>query len=376
MHILITGGAGFIGSHLALALQKRGHSVCVVDNFSEQIHGKDRTQSFTYKQIKGSVDIIEGDVCDPAPWIDALRSADVVVHLAAETGTGQSMYCVGNYMNTNTLGTARLIDAISLHAPSVRKVILASSRAVYGEGKYDCRRCGVFYPESRKSSDLTAGKFDIFCPVCGSEAAPVPTDESSAIHPVSVYGLSKEFQERLLSTIGILPKVDKIILRFQNVYGPGQSLHNPYTGLFSVFSTRIRNGNDIDVFEDGNESRDFIYVDDTVMAIINSIETKTSPLSIYNVGNGTMTRVTDVANLLKSILESAVAINVSGHFRLVDIRHNFADISRAARDLNFTPEVDFKTGVTRYVQWVLQQEIHPDRSEAAIAELTQRGLYK
>ena len=261
--ILITGGAGFIGSNLALELNNRGYSVTVIDNLSEQVHKKGK-ESTLYLSIKGKVNFINGDVRKKGDWEKALRGQDIVVHLAAETGTGQSMYEISRYVEVNIQGTAHLLHFLSNNNHSIKKVIVASSRAVYGEGKYFCEEHFIVYPEIRKEVDLISGRFECTCPVCGREVKLQATDELSKLHPTSVYGITKHNQEQMVLTVCSALGIPAIAYRYQNVYGPGQSLCNPYTGILSIFSTQIKNNNQINIFEDGRESRDFVYIDDVV----------------------------------------------------------------------------------------------------------------
>jgi dTDP-L-rhamnose 4-epimerase len=370
--ILITGGAGFIGTHLALALKFQGRLVRVLDNFSSQIHGSNKEDSYLYQSIKNKVEVIEGDICDKKIWPNALDGVDVIIHLAAETGTAQSMYEIGRYVKTNVHGTAMMLDALAAFG-KVRKLIVASSRAVYGEGKYMCSSCGIVNPRSRDYNDLRNGLFEIKCPVCNRMAQSLATDEKAVLNPISIYGRSKKFQEELILANGILPKVNKIVLRLQNVFGPGQSLLNPYTGILSIFSNRIRNGQGISIFEDGKESRDFVFISDIVRAICLSIECDVRD-RIYNVGTGTPRSVLDIAQKLVKLLKSSVPVTVTGEFRVGDIRHNFADITAISKELAFIPETSLEEGLSLFAKWVEQEPIANDTLEKALQELRQKRL--
>lgn len=240
--VLITGGAGFIGSNLALKLINKGYEVIVLDSLSEQIHGKDANKSYTYNLIQDKVKFIKGNVKDRSAWDKALTNdIDLVVHLAAETGTGQSMYEIEKYVNTNITGTAILLDKIVNEKLNVKKVIVASSRAIYGEGKFRCKEHGIVYPESRQDEDMKNGDFNVKCPICRQNVTMELTDEESKSHPSSVYGYTKKAQEELSILVGKSINLPVVGFRFQNVYGPGQSLKNPYTGILSIFSTQIKN---------------------------------------------------------------------------------------------------------------------------------------
>ena len=292
-NILITGGAGFIGSNLALKLIEKGYKVTVLDNLSPQIH---TSNSPLYNSIKDKVRFIKGTVLSYDDWKNALEEIDVVVHLAAETGTGQSMYEIEKYTDVNIKGTSIFLDILANEKHSVKKMIVASSRAIYGEGKYECSSCGIVYPNERKDEDMSKGDFTVKCPICNANAKLLATDENSKIHPSSIYGITKQVQEQMFMVMGKTLNIPALAFRYQNVYGAGQSLSNPYTGILSIFSTRIKNGNDINIFEDGKESRDFVYIDDVVDATILGIEKDEANYEVFNVGLGLAIDVNKVAS--------------------------------------------------------------------------------
>lgn len=373
--VLITGGAGFIGSSLALKLLAQNHEVTVLDNLSPQIHGENSDASYTYALIKDKVNFIKGDVANPVDWDKALVGVDTVVHLAAETGTGQSMYQVEDYVNTNINGTAILLDKlVNDKNLNVKRLVMASSRAIYGEGKYECAEHGIVYPESRQEVYMAAGDFEVKCPVCDKTVKMLETDESSKSHPTSVYGYTKKAQEELSILVGESIGLPVIAFRFQNVYGPGQSLKNPYTGILSIFSTQIKNGNNINIFEDGKESRDFVYIDDVVDAVILGIESSAS--GVFNVGSGELTDVMTVAKTLAGKYKSTVDIQVSGNYRLGDIRSNIASLTNIRKQLAYEPKVNFVQGISQFVDWVESQEVEEDQYEKSINEMKEKGLYK
>ena len=374
-NILITGGAGFIGSNLTEKLVSKGYSITILDNLSKQIHGKDQ-KSELYNSIKEISTFILGDVCNEEDWKKALKGQDAVIHLAAETGTGQSMYEISRYNDVNILGTSHLLDFLANNKNSVKKLIIASSRSIYGEGKYKCENHGVVYPNERVVSNMMKGKFGLFCDVCGGELDLMPTDENSKIHPSSIYGITKQHQEQMILLMGKSLGIPAVALRYQNVYGPGQSLSNPYTGILSIFSTRMLNGNDIDIYEDGEESRDFVFIDDVVEATILALEKEEANHQIFNVGSGEATSVTQVANSLKKLYDSNVNISIGGSFRLGDIRHNYADLNKIKNLLGFTAKFDFQTGISRFVDWVKTQEVKEDKYEQSLNELKNKGLIK
>lgn len=372
-NILITGGAGFIGSNLALKLIEKGYSVTVLDNLSPQIHGE---YSPLYKSIKDKVNFIKGTVLSYGDWKKALEGVDIVVHLAAETGTGQSMYEIEKYTDVNIKGTSIFLDILANEKHSIKKMIIASSRSIYGEGKYKCKTHGIVYPSQRKDEDMQKGDFNVKCPTCNENAELLGTDEESKIHPSSIYGITKQVQEEMFMVVGKSLNIPAVAFRYQNVYGAGQSLSNPYTGILSIFSTRIKNGNDINIFEDGKESRDFVYVDDVVDATILGIERDEANYEVFNVGLGEPIDVMRVANTLVETYNSNSKITISGNYRLGDIRDNYADLTKIKSTLAFTPKIGFEDGIRRFTKWVEKQEIMEDKYNKSIEEMKEKGLYK
>lgn len=374
--VLITGGAGFIGSNLALKLLAKGYEVVVLDNLSVQIHGDDPCKSPLYISIKDKVHFIRGSVLSYDDWKQALNGVDVVVHLAAETGTGQSMYEIEKYTDVNIKGTSIFLDILANEAHGVKKMLVASSRSIYGEGKYRCHEHGIVYPTDRTDAAMAKADFECKCPICGSDVELLATDESSLIHPSSIYGITKQVQEQMFLVMGKSLGIPAVAFRYQNVYGAGQSLSNPYTGILSIFSTRIKNGNPINIFEDGLESRDFVYVDDVVDATILGIEKNEANHQVFNVGSGEAIDVLRVANTLKKAYQAEVPIQVSGNYRLGDIRHNYADLTRIHENLGFTSKVTFDEGISRFTAWVDEQEVQRDTYEKSVDEMKAKGLYK
>lgn len=375
--VLITGGAGFIGSNVALKLIAKGYEVTVLDSLSEQIHGVNPEEtSPLYRNVKDKVYFIKGDVNSREDWMKALEGVSYVIHLAAETGTGQSMYEIKKYVDTNIGGTALLLDILTNTKHSVKRVVVAESRAIYGEGKYRCLKCGDVYPLERKDEDMQKGDFECKCPKCGGPVELVATTEDSAIHPSSVYGIAKQVQGQLVHLVCKSIGVESVSFRYQNVYGPGQSLSNPYTGILSIFSTRIKNGNGLNIFEDGKETRDFVYIDDIVDATILGMEVPEANGHVFNIGTGVATDVLTVAQTLCEKYGIQVPIVVSGNYRLGDIRHNYADITLARNILGFEPKWDFSAGIGEFCKWVDGQAVQEDNYDASIAEMKSKGLYK
>ena len=372
-NVLISGGAGFIGSRLCEKLFEQGYLVTILDNLSTQIHGSD--ESSLLNKIKDKCIFIKGDVRSKEDWKKAINNQEIIIHLAAETGTGQSMYDIANYTEVNVMGTANMLEVLSDNKGKVEKIILASSRAVYGEGKYKCLKTGDFlFPSQRLEKNLLNSQFEIKNNTNLLQS--VATDESSHLNPLSIYAINKLQQEQMVLFMGKSLGIEVACLRYQNVYGPGQSLLNPYTGILSVFSTRILNNNDIDIYEDGMQSRDFVYIDDVVDGTALAIEKNTNGNEIINLGSGVSTTVKDVACILKQSYKSDIKISISGHYRLGDIRHNFADITRAKRILDFNPKFTFKEGVLHFTRWVKKQKIMQDNYDKSVDELKEKGLLK
>lgn len=371
--VLITGGAGFIGTHLAGMALAEGLRVRILDNLSIQIHG----EGATFAGPAG-IEFLQGDVTCRADLEAALADVDTVVHLAAETGTGQSMYEIERYYRTNVQGTALLFDILANQPHRVRNIVLASSRSVYGEGAYLCRSCDAggkrVYPLPRSPAQLAKHDWSPRCPTCGEPADLVPTCEDDRLCPASIYAATKLAQEDIVrigcTTLGIA----HAILRFQNVYGEGQSLTNPYTGILSIFSTRIRLGLSLPVFEDGAESRDFVHVEDVARALLACVAGCSDAGLTLNVGSGRATTILAMAELMAGLMNSAHPPHVTGAYRVGDIRHNFADITLFERTMGWAPAIDIAEGLRRFCDWVATQPIPQDLLDKANAELKGRNL--
>jgi dTDP-L-rhamnose 4-epimerase len=374
--VLITGGLGFIGLALARTLVRRGMTVQLLDNLSPQIHGAVPQPELGTLLANDRVEVMRGDVCNRRDWVRALRDVVSVVHLAAETGTGQSMYRIGDYTSTNVLGTALLLDVLANDTHKVTKLVLASTRAVYGEGAYQCARCGLVYPATRSPGRLQAGQWEPICPCCCGPIHAVPTPEIAKTSPASVYAATKLAQEDLVRIAAGALGIPFLIFRLQNVYGEGQSLNNPYTGILSIFSNRIRQRKPIALFEDGQESRDFVHVSDVAEVVALGLTGDGGDGRIMNVGSGVQVSVETIALSLKRQFADASAPVVSGQYRLGDIRHNYADISAIGQTLGFSPNVPLEEGVERFVRWVKTQPIAEGGLDRANRELIERGLMK
>jgi dTDP-L-rhamnose 4-epimerase len=378
--VLITGGLGFIGLELARKLIRRGMTVRLLDNLSPQIHGAVPQPDLGSLLDDGQLEVMRGDVCQRQQWVLALNDVTSVVHLAAETGTGQSMYRIADYTRTNVLGTALLLDVLANDRHDVTKLLLASSRSVYGEGAYRCAGCGLVYPPMRSLDSLQASQWDPLCPTCCGPIHPVATPEVARTSPASVYAATKLAQEDLVRIAANALGIPFLIFRLQNVYGEGQSLNNPYTGILSIFSNRIRQGKVIPLFEDGHESRDFVHVSDVSEAMALGLESDGGDGLTMNVGSGEQISVHAIARTLQRQFTETSTLVVSGQYRLGDIRHNFADIATLRRALGFSPKMSLEEGIARFVRWVKTQPIAEDGPEDGLdranRELIERGLMK
>ncbi|SEL00874.1 dTDP-L-rhamnose 4-epimerase [Chitinophaga rupis] len=372
--VLITGGAGFIGSNIAGKLVAQGYQVTILDNFNPQIHGGKKELP---AGLGDEVILIEGDVTDKALFYRALKDQEAVIHLAAETGTGQSMYNIAHYSEVNITATAFLCDYIINEPNQLKTVVVASSRSIYGEGKYLSPIHGVVYPEARTYNTVKQS-FEVACPVSGEHNLQVcATDETSKIHPSSYYGITKQVQEQMVIMAARLKGISGFALRYQNVYGPGQSLKNPYTGILSIFSRLALKDEKINIFEDGLESRDFVYIEDIVDATIACLNPAFSGQHILNVGSGVPVTVMEVAKEIVTYLKSNAEISVSGTFREGDIRHNFADLTLLESTIGFKPRWKFVDGLHRFLDWVLEQHDIPENTNdysRSLEELKKKGL--
>lgn len=371
-NILITGGAGFIGTNVARDLIGKGYNVTLLDNFLPQIHGG---KNILPGDLEGKVKLIVGDVTDEKIFYESLRGQNAIIHYAAETGTGQSMYDISRYALVNIQATATLCNYIINESHEIETVIVASSRSIYGEGKYHSALYGDVYPESRTFKSVK-DTFEVTCPVSGESNLVVKsTDENSKIHPSSFYGITKQVQEQMVIMAAGLKNINGFALRYQNVYGPGQSLKNPYTGILSIFTRLALQNEVINIFEDGLESRDFVYIEDVVRATVDCLNVKGQ--HILNVGSGIPTAVMEVAEEIVSYLNSKSKISISGAFREGDIRHNFADLTLIKNTIGFAPKWGFKEGLHRFIDWVLQQNDIPSNFndyKKSLEELKEKGL--
>jgi dTDP-L-rhamnose 4-epimerase len=366
----VTGGAGFIGSHLVDALIARGHQVRVLDNLSRQVHGR-QAQRPAY--LNAAAELVQGDVRRRAAVRAALRNVEVVFHEAAAVGVGQSMYEIRRYVDVNTLGGATLLDVLANEKHGVRKLIVASSMSIYGEGAYDCRACGRVHPSLRSEAQLQARQWEMLCPQCGVTVEARATDENKPLAPTSIYAVSKRDHEEMFLAVGRAYRLPTVALRYFNVYGPRQALSNPYTGVAAIFSSRLLNGRPPVIFEDGAQTRDFTHVRDIVQANLLAMESDAGDYDVFNVGTGVATSVRRVADLLAARLRRPCDPEIVHQFRAGDIRHCYADIGKIQRVLGYRVSVPFEEGVADLVEWARDQR-PDDGVERARRELAAKAL--
>lgn len=366
--VLVTGGAGFIGSHIVELLLKRGYPVRVFDKLVEQVH-----EGAGPRYVPQNAEFIRGDMRDAVALRAALQGVRLIIHDAAEVGVGQSMYEVVRYVDANTGGTAVLLELLANEKHSVEKIVVASSMSIYGEGAYRCAEHGDVYPRLRPASQLAERRWDLRCPRCQKAVTPIPTREDKPLFPTSIYAISKMDQELMCLTMGAAYGFAAVALRYFNTYGPRQALSNPYTGVAAIFSSRLLNRNRPLVFEDGSQSRDFIHVRDIARANILALESPQADGHAINVGTGRPTTVAKVAEVLAKQLRLDIEPEIVSQYRAGDIRHCYADISKARKLLGFEPQVAFEDGMSELVDWVGQQRAE-DRVDRAREELASRNL--
>ncbi|MFH1022489.1 MAG: NAD-dependent epimerase/dehydratase family protein [Planctomycetota bacterium] len=369
--ILITGGAGFIGSHTADRLLAEGHRVRILDCLDPQIHGG--TGEFP-AYLHPAVEKIRGDVRNPADLNIALDGVDAVYHFAALTGVGQSMYDMKSYVDVNGTGTATLIEAIIKRRQKLKRFVLASSRAVYGEGSGACPAHGLVHPAPRRRLDLEAGRFGALCPVCQAEVRSVPTPEDRPLSPISVYAWTKKQQEEYVRYAAETFGLPGTILRYFNVYGSRQSLKNPYTGVVSIFYSRMKAHQPIALYEEGLPGRDFVHVSDVARANALALSAEVPPGTILNIGSGIESTIQDVAEALAEAGNQKALLISTGEFRVGDIRSCHADISRARNLLEYEPKVSLKQGMAEFASWAGTEE-SVDLYQKTVDELDRHGLF-
>lgn len=369
--VLVTGGAGFIGSHLVEALVGQGHTVRVLDSLDPQVHGLGATR--LHGVIKDGVEFIAEDVRDRDALLRALGGIETVFHQAAAVGVGQSMYQVRHYSDVNVTGTATLLDILANERHRVEKLIVASSMSIYGEGRYWCPEHGQVKSGVRSNGQLEQRHWEMRCLECGRPAEPRPTDEAKPLKPASIYALTKRDQEEMCLCIGRAYHIPTVALRYFNVYGERQALSNPYTGVVAIFSARILNGTPPLIFEDGLQSRDFVHVTDVVRANLLAMENPAAAYEVFNVATGRPITIRKVADILSALLGFDQPPVITEKYRDGDIRHCYADISKIRSVLGFAPSVRFEDGIRDLVEWVREQSA-TDGTDSALRELERRGL--
>lgn len=366
--VLVTGGAGFVGSHLVDALLNAGHKVRVFDNLTPQVHANQIPE-----YLSSDAELVIGSLCDHAAVQGALDGIEVIFHLGAVVGVGQSMYEISRYVEVNTLGTAVLLQQILNRKNKIEKLVLASSMSIYGEGKYVCNSCGDVAPPLRSAEQLKTKQWEMLCPLCGAKLMPAATDESKPLQCSSIYALSKKDQEEMCLLYGRTYGLPVVALRYFNIYGIRQALSNPYTGVAAIFASRLLNQKPPLVFEDGKQMRDFVSVDDVVQANLLAMERSGADGMALNIGSGEPISIGDVALTLSAELGTPIPAQLTGRYRAGDIRHCFADISRAQGLLEYKPRFGFKEGVKDLVAWLRSQQ-PADYAAKATAELSYYGL--
>lgn len=346
--VLVTGGAGFIGSHLVDALIELGYGVRVFDNLEPQVHGLNLDKP---DYINPEAEFVKGDVRFINRLEKAMTDVDIIFHEASAVGSGQSFFKISKYVAVNSLGTANLLQILINKKIRIKKLIVASSMSIYGEGKYLCSRCGVVYPPLRSTHQMKLGLWEMKCPNCSANVVPLPIDEEKPLAPTTIYGITKRDQEDLTMTVARAFNIPAICLRYFTVYGPRQSLSNPYAGIFAIFVSRILDGESPPIFEDGLETRDFIHVKDVVKANILALESNINE-GIFNVGTGSPTSILSLANMLIRKMDSKVIPVLSGKFRPGEVRHGFADNSKIAKRLGFQPSVKIEDGISDQIHWL------------------------
>ena len=367
MRTLVTGGAGFIGTHLVRALVERGDDVVVLDSLEEQVHGG------AQPDLPAGVELIVGNVGHRELAMRALDGAERVVHLAAAVGVGQSMYEIARYTELNTMATARFLEYVVAQRPMPVRMVVASSMSIYGEGEYECEEHGRVAPGPRPEEQLLARQWEVPCPQCGEEVRPVGTGEAKPVIPTSIYAITKRDHEELCLVTGASYGIPTVALRFFNVYGPGQALSNPYTGVAAIFASRLLNGRPPVIFEDGEQSRDFTHVSDIVRAIMLALESEAAVGHAVNLGTGRPTTVRQVADVISAGMGLDIEPVLNQQYRAGDIRHCFADPARARELLGFEAKTSFEDGMAELVQWLQGQEAE-DKVDDATQELAARGL--
>jgi dTDP-L-rhamnose 4-epimerase len=365
--VLVTGGAGFIGSHLVDKLLEKGHTVRILDNLEPQVHVRPP------EYLNKDAEFIHGDLRSISDIKKALKNIEVVYHFAAMVGVGQSMYQIRRYTEVNSYGTAKLLETIISRHYNIRKIIVASSMSIYGEGAYSCQGCGMVYPKLRSEEQLKASRWEMECHDCADNVHPVATPENKPLYPTSIYAIGKRDQEEMFHAVGHSYNIPSVALRFFNTYGTRQSLSNPYTGVCAIFLSRIKNNQPPQVFEDGRQLRDFVSVHDVVQACLLSMDNKAADYQTFNVGTGKSISINDIAKLIIKLTGKKIEPVITGKFRAGDIRHCYANISSITDKLGYRPKIIMETGMKELLAWG-EKAYALDRFSIAENELQQKHL--
>jgi len=368
-NVLVTGGAGFIGSHVVDSLIERGYSVRILDNFTPQVHPDGHIPEY----LNPNAELIRGDILDRQAFALAIEGMDAVIHNASAVGVGQSMYQIEHYVQANSLGTAILLDILVNRKNRVRKVIISASMSSYGEGMYNCRSCGQVRPGLRPLEQLEQKHWEVKCPLCGNQVSPIPTPEHATQNCNSIYAISKKNQEEMVMTVCSAYDIPAVVLRYFNVYGPRQSLKNPYTGVSAIFMSRLKNGKPPIVYEDGLQTRDFVSVHDVAASNVMVLESDAVDYEVFNVGSGRPATIKEVAEKLAGLCQVDIKPHITSKYRKGDVRHCYADISKITSRIHWHPLVSLDDGFRELTKWSTEIEA-VDRFAEAESELVARGL--
>jgi dTDP-L-rhamnose 4-epimerase len=369
-NILVTGGAGFIGSHITDNLIKEGYKVTILDNLDKQVH-QGKIPTYLNKKAK----FIKGDILNPKIWQAVLKNVDAIYHEASVVGVGQSMYDINYYVKNNSLGTANLLDYLANNKHTVKRLFIASSMSAYGEGLYQCPKCGKIRPDLRTNDQMAKKKWELYCPNCKSVLSPIPTPETEKFACNSIYAVTKQSQEDMCMIFGRAYNIPVTAFRYFNVYGPRQSLSNPYTGVAAIFLSRLKNNNSPVIYEDGLQSRDFTSVYDIANANTTALLHPQAFHQIFNLGTGNPVSVKDVSLTLAKLLDLNIEPTITAQFRPGDVRYCYADISKIYKMLKWKPQFKFEQGMIDLIDWGKNAKAN-DKFEIASNKLSSKGLVK
>ncbi|MFB0526577.1 MAG: SDR family NAD(P)-dependent oxidoreductase [bacterium] len=367
--VLVTGGAGFIGSFIVDKLIEKGYKVRIFDNLDSQVHPGSRLP----KYLNREAEFIQGDIRDYEKLATAVKGVEIIFHYAASVGVAQSQYEIKKYIDVNIGGTANLLDILVNQKYNIKKLIVAASMSSYGEGNYRCNKCGIVRSPLRSEEQMEKKDWELYCPNCQRKVEPVPTDERARRISNSIYAITKMGQEEMVMNIGKTYSIPAVALRLFNVYGPHQSLSNPYTGVVAIFMSRIKNGHPPVIYEDGKQTRDFVSVHDVVQANMLALEKDEANYEVFNVGSGVARSIKNIAETLAGLCQVDIVPEITEKFRKGDVRHCFSDISKIKDKLGFKPAISFEVGMKELIEWS-DKEPSTDKFEQASQELKEKGL--